>query len=419
MSMRTFFVLILCVLLGCGSSGDGSDGGTDGGIDGGADGGDGGTSCVPGTVPALATTDVAPGHAWSQPLFLTQAPGRDELYVVEQTGEILVVQSGTVLESPFLDLSAVVSEGFEDGLLGLAFHPGYATNGRFFVFYTETSGDRQNVVAEYARSAGNPLVANPAEVRRLIEPIDRESNHNGGMITFGPDGFLYVGIGDEGGSDDELDNSQDRSTLFGNLLRLDVDAVGSGFAASGNPFSLPEGLPQIFAFGLRNPWRFSFDRDTGDMYIADVGQRDWEEIDVLPAGTSGQNFGWPGYEGDVVFRPAELPLVTPHVAPVHVVSHSQDPELGNARSITGGYVYRGSAIPGLQGFYLYGDFDTDQVAAFRYCNGEVLGLQQVEDLGPNVAGGNGLSSFGEDADGELYILHLYSDQVRKIVPGTQ
>ncbi len=424
LDMKPVLFLLLCCIVGCGSTGGNPnvDGGTDGGEPdgGGPDGGgpDGGTDCGSSTVPSLATVDVAAGYDWTQPLFLTQAPGGDELYVVEQTGAIRVVQSGSVLSTEFLDLSGTVSSGFEDGLLGLAFHPGYAANGRFFVFYTETSGNRQNVVAEYSRGGGNPLVASSTEVRRLIEPVDRDSNHNGGMLAFGPDGFLYVGIGDEGGANDVRRNGQDRTTLFGSILRLDVDAVDDDFAAAGNPFSLPTGLPQIWAFGLRNPWRFSFDRVTNDMFIADVGQRDWEEIDVIPAGTSGQNFGWRGYEGNEVFRAEELPLVTPHVPPIDVTPHSNDPHLGNARSITGGYVYRGSAIPGLQGFYLFADYDTDRVAALKYCEGTAQFRQEVEDLGPNVAGGNGPSSFGEDADGELYILHLDSGQVRKIVPGS-
>lgn len=391
--------------------------------DGGGSGGDGGSvSCTPRDVPALATEAVAPGFNWRKPLFITQAPNAPELYVVEQgdnvnPARVLVVQDGST-PSTFLDLTGIVNVGNESGLLSLAFHPDYNTiddpdNGRFFVFYT-ADGPRRNIVAEYARSAGDRLVADPGEVQKLVELNDRAQNHNGGMMAFGPDGFLYVAIGDEGGGGDTYRNGQNLNTIFGAILRLDVDASGANFAAAGNPFSVstdPPGDPRIWHYGLRNPWRFSFDRSTGEMYIGDVGQDDWEEIDVAPAGQGGLNFGWSVYEGVELypggFDVEDLP--TPATFPIDVIPHQNDPHLGDARSVTGGYVYRGDAIPGLLGFYLFGDFQRGRVAALQYVGGETCSRQEIEGLA-----GNGLSSFGEDNDGELY-LTFFSGQVLRIV----
>jgi glucose/arabinose dehydrogenase len=379
--------------------------------------------CTPRDVPALATEQVAPGFGWHKPLFVTQAPDAPELYVLEQGDDqnparILVVESGNP-PSTFLDLTSLVNEGFESGLLGLAFHPDYNTpsdpnNGRFFVFYT-TVDPRKNVVAEYVRSAGDPLAANPNEVQRLVNLDDRQQNHNGGMVTFGPDGFLYVAIGDEGGSGDPYLNGQNLSTIFGTILRLDVDASGAGFAAAGNPFSAstdPAGDPRIWHYGLRNPWRFSFDRDTREMYIGDVGQGDWEEIDVALADESGLNFGWSAYEGNEPFAGGSgvEDLPTPATFPIDVIPRESDPHLGNARSVTGGYVYRGDAISGLDGFYLFGDFQRGRVAAFEYRDGQTCNRQEIQELA-----GNGLSSFGQDNDGELYLTFLNSGEVLRIV----
>ena len=406
-----------------GSAGLGGSGGTGGG--GGAAGVGGATGCVPRDIPALATQAVAPGYSWHKPLFVTQAPGAPELYVVEQGDDqnparILVVQDATVLATPFLDLTGIVNDGVESGLLGLAFHPRYnavgdPNNGRCFVFYTATGNPRKNIVAEYARSAGNPLAADPSEVRRLIDLDDRARNHNGGMLAFGPDGFLYASIGDEGAANDFYRNGLDLSTLFAAILRLDVDASGADFAAPGNPFSAatdPPGDPRIWHYGLRNPWRFSFDRMTGEMYIGDVGQDRWEEIDIAPAGVGGLNYGWSAYEGveehEGGFGIVDLP--TPATFPIDVIPHRNDPDLGNAQSVTGGYVYRGRAIPALRGFYLVGDFVTGRVAALEIQNGRVCNRQEIPELA-----GDGLSSFGEDRAGELYLTFLGSGEVLRVV----
>jgi glucose/arabinose dehydrogenase len=355
--------------------------------------------------------------AWNLPVYITQAPGAPELYVVEQSGRIWVVQNDTSLSTPFLDLGSVVSGGYEEGLLGLAFHPDYneagdPDNGRFFVYYTEPGGSFiRDVVAKYKRSAGDPLIADPNEVQRLVDLDDRAGNHNGGMITFGPDGFLYVSIGDEGGGGDTYNNGQNLSTIFATILRLDVDANGANFAAAGNPFSAltdPPGDPRIWHYGLRNPWRFSFDRETDDMYIGDVGQDSWEEINLAGPRIGGINYGWSAYEGNEVFRDQTVP--SPVTFPIRAISHDSDPTLGSGNSVTGGYVYRGNDIPGLGGFYFYGDFTNGRVAAFEYRSGLVCNDQAVDELS-----GDGLSSFGEDNDGELYLTFLNSGRVLRII----
>lgn len=372
---------------------------------------DAGPACTGDGFPSLSTERAVPGHSFTGALFVTFAPGSDDLFVVEQPGRIQRVRDGAV--STFLDIRSRTRSGGERGLLGLAFHPDYDTNGRFFVYYTPMSPDT-NRVAEYGRSSGDPLVADDTEVAVLVDIDDPESNHNGGMVAFGPDGFLYAGTGDGGGGGDNhgtIGFGLDTTTLMGKILRLDVDAAGSGYAAAGNPFASGGGLPQIWAYGLRNPWRFSFDRLTGDLYIADVGQSAWEEVNVQPASsTGGENYGWRAYEGFEVFRPDDVDEVDVHAEPVAAFSHSGS-EIGAACSITGGYVYRGGAIPALQGWYLFGDFCTGRRAAFRMCDGEMVGLQEVPDL--RDVGGN-LRSWGEGPDGEIYIV---GNNVFRIIAG--
>ena len=375
--------------------------------------------CSPPVLPALATEEVAPGHTFSAPIFLTQAPGStDTLWVVEQRGVIRLVRGGAVV-GDFLDIRSRVDFRGERGLLGLAFHPDYATNGRFFIYYNP-DGANLDVVAEY-RVTSDPDVADPTEVARLVAQDSLESNHNGGMLAFSPrDELLYVGLGDGGGGGDAhgaIGNGLDRNTLLGKILRLDPDNAAGDYAAAGNPFSSPDGLPQIWAYGLRNPWRFSFDRMTDDLYIADVGQNRWEEIDIQPASsTGGENYGWRAYEGLTVFRMADVDEVPVHSEPVVVVEHGSDPILRSACSITGGYVYRGAAIPALRGVYLFGDYCSRDVAAFRWCEGSVMGLQRAADLEISDARG-GLAAFGEDNAGEVYMLNVRGGSVLRIIPG--
>lgn len=410
---RLWLLLLTTLLCAC----DGGNGDPDASLDA-TTPGDGGPdaqtppACPTGALPPLTATSIS-DEGFSEPVFLAQAPGRtDALWVVEKRGRIQLVIDGSV--TTFLDLRSRIAADGERGLLGLAFHPDYEANGRFFIFYTPS--DRpQNVVAEYRRS-DDPNVASGEEVARLVEIDDPESNHNGGMIAFGPDGFLYVAIGDGGGGGDRhgtIGNGLDKNTLFGKLLRLDVDAADAGYAAASNPFSGAEGLPQIWAYGLRNPWRFSFDRVTGDLWIADVGQNRYEEIDFLPrSAAGGANFGWRAYEGFEVFDEGTVNLVPDHAEPVFIIDRS-DPFLPGACAITGGYVYRGAAVEGLQGTYLFGDYCSSEIGAFRLCEGQVRDAQTVSDL---AGVSNGLVSFGEDLAGELYLVYSGGGAVYRIEP---
>ncbi|MCB9594834.1 MAG: PQQ-dependent sugar dehydrogenase [Sandaracinaceae bacterium] len=388
-------------------AGDVDAGATDGG---GTDAGalDAGDPCADLTLPSVTTENITAPGGWDAPVFLTYAPGSDDLYVVEQPGRIRrIATDGSV--SDFLDISSNVQYGGEQGLLGLAFHPDYAANGRFFLFYTPRGGTyrRDNHVGEFRRS--DPTTGDPSEVRSIASIADPESNHNGGMLAFGRDGFLYVGIGDGGGAGDAhgaFGNGLNTDTIFGKILRLDVDNDAGMFVAAGNPFIGGAGDDRIWAYGLRNPWRFSFDRLTGDLYIGDVGQGSWEEIDFQPASsTGGENYGWRAYEGYEVYRMADVGRVPVHTEPIRVYDHG-----GGACSVTGGYVYRGSAIAGLGGWYFHSDFCTGQVTALKVCEGAAVGVQSVSSL----SGGN-VSSFGEGPDGELYIIGF--NFVRRIIGG--
>ncbi|MEM9070920.1 MAG: PQQ-dependent sugar dehydrogenase [Myxococcota bacterium] len=442
--MKRLWILGLAMALACGDDDGGTDGGggrdSGGGVDSGTDSGGAedsstdapladvgvdsarmdagmGGECATGALPRLATEML--DHRFAGPVFVTAAPGDpDTLFVVEKGGRVVVWREGAVLDTPFIELDGLLTDG-EQGLLGLAFHPDYDTNGRFFLFFTP-GRPRFNVVAEFRRAEGERYVADPEEVERLVEIADTESNHNGGMIAFGPDGFLYVATGDEGGGGDRhgtIGNGLDRTNLFGAILRLDVDAPGANFAAAGNPFTMPEGQPQIWAYGLRNPWRFSFDRRTGDMYIGDVGQGRWEEVTVLPAeAPGGANLGWRAYEGNEVFDEGTVSLVPEHTSPAIVYPHGEIGEpLGpvgtNTESVTGGYVYRGSAIPALQGWYLYADIGSATVGAFSWCDGEVTGHVPVDGIDVNA----GIASFGEDGSGEMYIANIQSGRIFRVV----
>jgi glucose/arabinose dehydrogenase len=329
------------------------------------------------------------------PVFLTHAGNAsDRMFVVEKKGQIVILRDGTPVEQPFLDISDLITAGgSEQGLLGLAFHPDYASNGRFFVYYTAKNGD--DTLARYQVSA-DPNVADPASATVLFAQPDFAANHNGGMLAFGPDGYLYMGIGDGGGGGDPQENGQKRSTLLGKLLRLDVSGDAPYTIPPDNPWpeSGTDARPEIWAYGLRNPWRFSFDRATGDLYIGDVGQNTYEEIDFQAAGSDGgQNYGWNTREGLHCFQGDSCDS-SGMTDPIAEYSHDQ------GCSVTGGYVYRGAAFPSLQGLYIFGD----------YCSGIIWSLQrdaagawqQHKLLDSQLS----ISSFGEDAAGELYVLDL-------------
>ena len=311
--------------------------------------------------PAMGARLTQAASGFDRALLITTPAGDDRLFVVEQGGKIRIVRpDGTVASRPFLDISSLVSGGGEQGLLGLAFHPRYATNGRFFVNYTNRAG--ATVVAEF-RVSGDRDVANAASRRRLMRIAQPFENHNGGMVAFGPDGFLYVGMGDGGSGGDPGNRAQNLRSLLGKMLRIDVNGRAGSRPyriPATNPFRGRPGVaPEIFALGLRNPWRFSFDRTRGDLWIGDVGQNSREEIDfATPARARGANFGWKRFEARSRFSDVRLSAGR-LIQPVAQYNHN------TGCSVTGGYVYRGPSIPGLDGRYLFSDFCSSQVWSLR------------------------------------------------------
>jgi glucose/arabinose dehydrogenase len=327
--------------------------------------------------------------------------GSNRLFVVEQAGRVRLIVGGVLQATPFLDISTKVSCCGERGLLGLAFPPGYAAVGHFYVFYTDPAG--AITLARYAVGA-SPDLADPNSGQVLLSVAHARTNHNGGQLAFGPgDGYLYAGLGDGGGSGDPDGNGQNTNTLLGKILRLDVESGATPYAIpAGNPFASGGGRPEIWAYGLRNPWRFSFDRQTGDLYIADVGQGGWEEVDHQPAGAAGgANYGWNIMEGAHCYNAATC---DPNGLTLPVAEY--DHSLGCA--VIGGYLYRGSAQPALAGLYFYAD----------ECQGRVWGLQQ---------GGGGWesrqllraainpSTFGEDEAGEIYLADYSGGTLYRVV----
>lgn len=368
-----------------------------------------GVTPVAGT--GLKSERVASGLSY--PLLVT-APPRDvsRIFVVEQTGKIKIIKWGTLLPIPFIDLGSRISFGGERGLLGLAFHPDYVDNGRFFVNYTDGSGN--TVVAEYHVSA-DPDVATTSEtlVLTFTQPF---ANHNGGHLAFGPDGYLYIAAGDGGSGGDPMGNGQSINTMLGKLLRIDVNGTPPYASPSSNPFfGATPGFDEIWAYGLRNPWRFSFDRVSGDLYIGDVGQDRFEEIDYTPALTpGGVNYGWNTVEGNGHCYPSGSGCdQTGLTLPALEYDHSQ------GCSVTGGYLYRGCKMPDLRGTYFYADFCSAFVRTFQISGGAVTNPQdRTADLVPGGGLGIGhISSFGEDARGELYITDLNDGEVFRIIPG--
>lgn len=326
------------------------------------------------------------------PVLVTAPPGdATRLFVVEKRGMVRLLKNGALVATPFLDLVGSVSTGSEQGLLGLAFHPSYATNGVFVVSYTNTAGDTRVVTM---RVSANPDVANPAVLDEVLALDQPASNHNGGHVTFGPDGHLYLGLGDGGASGNP---AQDPGNLYGSILRYAVNDQGQATIPADNPFvGVADARDEIWSYGLRNPWRFSFDRETGDLYIADVGQSAREEVNVARAsqgGGRGSNFGWRIMEGTlcVVSNPCDQ---TGLVLPVLEYGRT------DGCSITGGHVYRGAAMPGVRGHYFYGDYCQGWVRSFRLANGAAT---DHNAFGPLTTGGQ-ITSFGEDAAGELYVV---------------
>jgi len=393
------------------------------------------------------------------PVLVTSAPGDSRLFVVERPGRIRIVAGGSVLARPFVDITALTTSGGERGLLGLAFHPGYATNGRLYVNHTDLEGDTRVVEL----TATDPDRADPSSLRTVLEVAQPFSNHNGGHLAFGPDGMLYIGLGDGGSGGDPQGNGQRPSTLLGSMLRVDVDGAGSYEVPQDNPFlgdpsaapetwafglrnpwrfsfdrvtgdlyiadvdgagsyevpqdnpflGDPSAAPETWAFGLRNPWRFSFDRVKGDLYIADVGQNAREEISFQPSASGGgQNYGWNVLEGSSCFATAPCDP-TGTTLPVHEYTHA------DGCSVTGGYVYRGAAVPSMAGRYVFSDFCGGWIRSFRVTGGVATDLvDHTQDISTNsnVTIANPVS-FGEDADGELYVVSLDGAVYRVTVGG--
>jgi len=355
------------------------------------------------------------------PVYITHAPGDyDRIFIVSQRGQIHIVKRGTLLPTPFLDVGALSDCCNERGLLGLAFHPDYDETGRFFINYTDNAGD--TVVARYQVSADPDVASAACEFVLTIEQPN--SNHNAGWMDFGPDGFLYIATGDGGGQWDPGNAGQTiTGELLGNILRIDVDGddwpddPDRNYAIpQDNPFVGFEGEDEIWAFGLRNPWRNAFDQRTGELYIADVGQATYEEVNVQPADDpGGVNYGWVCKEGPDCTDFGSCSCSDPSlIDPVHVYTHGGLPF---RCSITGGEVYRGCAIPELDGTYFFADFCSDQIWSFRYVDGSVTDLRdRTSELEPGDGRSiSGISSFGRDAAGELYICDL-GGEVFKIVP---
>lgn len=331
--------------------------------------------------------------------------GDSRLFVTQKTGQVRIIRSdGTVVATPFLDIDSIVgTTANERGLLGVAFHPSYASNGYFFVTYTNNNGDIE--LSRFTRSAGNPDLAD-ANSRKLIITVAHPNftNHNGGGVHFGPDGYLYMTLGDGGSGGDPNGNGQNTNVLLGKMLRLDINTTAAYAIPSSNPFAGGGGRGEIWAYGLRNPWRFSFDRQTGDLFIADVGQNNYEEIDFQPAGAAGgRNYGWRCYEGVQPYNTSGCGAQSSYSSPITTYDHTS-----SRCSVTGGYVYRGSLYPTMRGYYIYAD----------YCSGHLYTIQQV--------GGNGwnqelqgqfsasISSFGEDINGELYAADLGSGTIFRV-----
>ncbi len=359
---------------------------------------------TPTPTPTPATVSELPdpsGYSWQEVVsgldrpegLINAGDGSGRLFIVEQGGLILILKDGAILQTPFLDLTQKVDCCGEKGLLGLVFHPNFSENDFFYVDYTEKTGNQlYTVIARYSVSANDPNQSDPNSEMRMLHIQQPFQNHKGGQLAFGPNGYLYIGMGDGGSQGDPDGNGQSLQTLLGKILRIDVDHAEPYAVPSDNPFVNGGGLWEIWAYGLRNPWRFSFDKRNGDLYIGDVGQDSWEELDYLPAGSpGGENFGWNYFEGTHPYR-GSPPAGIKFVVPVAEYSH----DLGNA--IIGGYVYRGANLPAWQGVYLYAD----------YGSGRVWGLLHLADGSWQNAEmfktGRQISSFGVDEIGEIYLV---------------
>jgi glucose/arabinose dehydrogenase len=338
-----------------------------------------------------------------KPVYLTHA-GDERLFVAEQDGRVRIIQNGELLPEPFLDISSIVStDGSERGLLGLAFHPDYAQNGFFYIVYTNKDGDTE--ITRYTVSANDPNLADPDSARLILFAEQPYGNHNGGQLAFGPDGYFYIALGDGGAVGDPYDNAQDPGTLLGDILRVDVDTAEPYAIPPDNPFvGQRDALGEVWLMGLRNPWAFSFDRETGDLYITDVAQDGLEEINFHPAGSpAGVNFGWPYREGSACYE-GETCRSQGLRMPIFEYPHGAD-----GCAVIGGYVYRGQQFPELAGNYFFSDHCSGIIWTLRYDEGRRewvrTAVYQTNTL---------VSSIGEDVNGELYVVGYRTGEVWQI-----
>lgn len=365
------------------------------------------TQGVPGQAD-IALQLVASGL--TEPVYITESPdGSGRRFIVEQGGKIKILSGGTVFATSYLNISTLVSKGFEQGLLGLAFHPKFASNRLFYVNYTDVNGD--TVIREYAQSTTNSNVAS-SYVRTILRINQPYANHNGGMLAFGPDGYLYIGMGDGGDTGDPGNRAQSISTLLGKMLRININGKAGGkqyLVPAGNPYVGKSGLDEIWQRGLRNPWRFSFDRLNGNLWIGDVGQRKWEEVDRAVRTSSGAgrgvNWGWRVMEGRHCYLPSTGCSTAGKTLPLTEYDHAS-----GRCSISGGYVYRGSAIPVLVGGYLFAD----------YCSGQIWVVNSTASAPASrtllLDTSHTISSFGQDKAGELYVVN-HGGTIYRIVQG--
>ena len=350
----------------------------------------------------LALTTVVSGL--SNPVGMERPPGDNRFFIVEQRGTIRILENGALQSGNFLDIQSLTNfDGQEQGLLGIAFHPNYSTNHKFYVNYTLDEGDRETIIAEYQTMANDPNTADPNSERVLLVVNQPFTNHKGGQLVFGPDGFLYIGLGDGGSGGDPMGNGQNLSTFLGKMLRINVDppfATGKEYGIpADNPFAGGGGLPEIYAYGLRNPWRFSFEPVTNRLFVADVGQDNWEEVDILQ---KGGNFGWNVMEGTHCYPPGTATCnMTGKILPITEYPHT------DGVAVIGGYVYKGSAIPSLANKYIFADltgkiWSLTEAPANTWTRGDLLSTNRT------------LTSFARDAAGELYVVD-YNGIILKLV----
>jgi glucose/arabinose dehydrogenase len=350
--------------------------------------------------PTLTLTTVVSGL--SGPLALERPPGDNRFFVVEQRGIIRIIENGALVAGNFLDIRAVTLFSGEQGLLGLAFHPNYSTNRLFYVNYVRDNGGAETVIAEFQTLAGNPTQADPFSERILLTVRQPFSNHKGGQLAFGPDHFLYIGLGDGGSGGDPLHNGQNVNVLLGKILRIGVDAPFTGALQyaipADNPFASGSGSPEIWAYGLRNPWRFSFERGGTRLFAGDVGQDSWEEVDLI---TKGGNFGWNVMEGAHCYPPGTGCDMSNKILPIAEYQHPE------GVAVIGGYVYKGT-ISGLANEYIFADLN-GKIWSLTESPANVWTRTLLLDTSRTI------SSFGQDAAGEVYVVEL-GGSVLKLVP---